>query len=91
MAKYVIERGIPGAGQLSPAELKSISKQSNAILKELGRGVAWLHSYVADDKMYCVYESPNKELIVEHARCMGIPAAVISEIRVTIDPSTGEG
>jgi hypothetical protein len=88
MPKYVIEREIPGAGKLSPVELRTISKQSVSIVKELGNGLTWLHSYVADDKIYCVYESPSKELIHEHARCMGIPASEVQEVRVTIDPST---
>ncbi|HEY8077276.1 MAG TPA: DUF4242 domain-containing protein [Labilithrix sp.] len=88
MPKYVIERVIPGAGQLSPAELQAVSKQSVAILKELGRGVTWLQSYVTDDKIYCIYESPNEELIHEHARCLGIPATVVAEIRATTSPAT---
>jgi hypothetical protein len=91
MPKYVIERVIPGAGQLSPVELQTISKQSVGIVTELGRGLRWLHSYVTDDKIYCVYESPDAELIHEHARCMGIPASTVAEIRTTIDPSTGGG
>jgi hypothetical protein len=91
MPRYVIERDIPGAGQLSPAELRSISKQSVGIVKEVGGGLTWLHTYVADDKMYCVYDSPNAELIYEHARCMGIPATLVNEVRVIIDPSTAEG
>jgi Protein of unknown function (DUF4242) len=88
MPTYVIEREIPGAGQLSPAELKAISKQSLGIVNELGRGIKWLHTYVAADKMYCIYESPNAELIYEHARCMGIPATVVAEVRTIIDPRT---
>ena len=91
MPKYVIEREIPGAGQLSPVELRTISKQSVGIVKEIGRGLTWLHTYIASDKMYCVYESPDAALIHEHARCMGIPASTVAEIRTTIDPSTGGG
>lgn len=88
MPRYVIEREIPSAGQLSPIELKTISKQSVGIVKELGHGVTWLHSFVTDDKIYCIYDSPNVEMIQEHARCMGIPANVVAEVRVMIDPST---
>jgi hypothetical protein len=91
MPKYVIEREIPGAGQLSVAELRAISKQSVGIVKELGQGLTWLHSFVADDKIYCIYESPNQELIQEHARCMGIPANSVLEVRTIIDPTTAEG
>ena len=87
----MIEREIPGAGQLSAEELRSISRQSVAIIKEVGQGLTWLHTYVAEDKMYCIYEAPNEALIREHARCMGVPATVISEFRTVIDPSTAEG
>jgi hypothetical protein len=90
MPKYVIERVIPGAGQLSPVELKTISQQSVGILKELGRGIKWLHSYIVDDKIYCIYDSPNTDLIHEHARCMGIPATVVAEVHATISPATAE-
>ncbi len=91
MPKYVIEREIPGAGKLSTVELKTISKQSASIVNEIGAGLAWLESYVVDDKIYCVYESPNEDLIREHARCMGIPATAIAEVRAVIGPSTGDG
>ena len=90
MPRYVIEREIPGAGQLSSDELRSISKQSVGIVKEVGGGLTWLHTYVADDKMYCVYDSPSADLIYEHARCMGIPATLVAEVRVIIGPSTAE-
>jgi hypothetical protein len=90
MPRYVIEREIPGAGQLSSDELRSISKQSVSIVKELGQGLTWLHTFVADDKMYCIYDSPNAELVREHARCMGVPATVVAEVRTVIDPSTAE-
>ena len=91
MPKYVIEREIPGAGELSAVELRTMSKQSVGILKELGHGITWLHSFVTDDKIYCLYESPNRELIFEHARCMGAPATSVAEVRVTIDPTTADG
>lgn len=88
MARYVIEREIPGAGKLSPAELRVISKRSIGILAELGGEVRWLESFVVDDKMYCIYESPGTELIYEHARCLGIPATHVYEVRATIDPAS---
>ncbi len=91
MPRYVIEREIPGAGQLSAIELRTISKQSVGIIKELGSGLTWLQSFVVDDKIYCIYESPSAELIHEHARCMGIPANFVAEVRVMIDPTTAEG
>jgi hypothetical protein len=90
MPRYVIEREVPGAGQLSPDELRSISKQSVGVVKEVGGGLTWLHTFVVDDKMYCIYDSPTPELIHEHARCMGIPANVVAEVRVVIDPSTAD-
>jgi hypothetical protein len=91
MPRYVIEREIPGAGQLSPAELRVISQKSVGVLSEIGRGLTWIQTFIADDKMYCIYDAPGPELIHEHARCMGIPANQISEIRATIDPSTANG
>jgi hypothetical protein len=91
MPMYVIEREIPGAGKLSAVELRTISKQSVSIIKELGQGLTWIHSYVVDDKIYCIYESPNADLIHEHARCLGTPANSVLEVRAVIDPSTGDG
>ena len=88
MPRYMIEREIPGAGQMSDVELRTISKQSISIIKELGAGLAWVESFVTADKIYCVYESPNAALIHEHARCMGIPASAVAEVRMTIDPRT---
>jgi len=91
MPKYVIEREIPGAGELSPDELRVISQKSVGVLREIGGGLTWLQTFVVDDKMYCIYDAPSAELIVEHARCMGIPANLISEIRATIGPDTAHG
>jgi len=91
MPRYVIERAIPGAGELSPDELRVISHKSVGVLTEIGGGLTWLQTFVVDDKMYCIYDSPSTELIVEHARCMGIPANLISEIRATISPDTAKG
>jgi hypothetical protein len=91
MPKYVIERGIPGASKLSDAELRSISQKSAAVLRDLGPDVQWQHSYVAGDKIYCVYIAKNPELVREHARCGGFPADIVAEVRAIIDPVTAEG
>jgi hypothetical protein len=91
MPRYVIERNIPGAGQMSAAELRAVSQTSVGILKELGPDMRWLQSYVTDDKIYCIYEAPSAAMIEEHARCMGIPANQISEVRAMIDPTTASG
>jgi hypothetical protein len=90
MPKYVIERGLPGAGKLSAEELHGISQQSNKVLAELGPDIRWLSSYVTDDKIYCVYVAPDEDIIQEHARCGGFPADKISRVSAVIDPSTGE-
>jgi len=80
---------MPGASKLSPDELRVISRTSNQILASLGSAIAWLHSYVVDDRIYCVFEASGKAIIEEHARCMGIPANTISEVRTIISPATG--
>ena len=90
MPKYVIEREIPGAGNLSPQELQGISEKSCSVLQNLGPQIQWLHSYVTADKIYCVYIAPNEEMIREHANQGGFPANRISEIKTTIDPTTAE-
>lgn len=91
MPKYVIERELPGAGQLSTAELQAISRTSCDVLQALGPDIQWVQSYVVDDKIYCVYIAPDADIIREHARCGGFPANRISEVRAMIDPTTGEG
>ena len=90
MPKYVIEREIPGAGKLSPKELQAISQKSCGVLKNLGPQVQWLHSYVTQDKIYCVYIAPDENAVREHARQGGFPANKVSEIRAVIDPTTAE-
>jgi hypothetical protein len=90
MPKFVIEREIPGAGKLSPQDLKGISQKSCGVLRELGPAVQWVESYVTDDKVYCVYVAPNEEAIREHARRGGFPANKISAVRSMIDPTTAE-
>lgn len=90
MPKYVIERDMPGAGRLSPTELKGASQTSCGVLKELGPQIQWVHSYVTDDKIYCVYIAPNRKMVEEHARQGGFPANRIAEVRAVIDPTTAE-
>ena len=90
MPKFVIEREMPGAGKLSAADLKAASQKSCSVLEALGPKIQWLHSYVTDDKIYCVYIAPSEDLIREHARQGGFPANRISQIRETIDPTTAE-
>jgi hypothetical protein len=90
MPKYVIEREIPGAGKLSAAELKAISQESCGVLQKLGPQIQWEHSYVTDDKIYCVYNAPNEEMVREHASQGGFPANRISQVRSLIDPTTAE-
>ena len=90
MPKYVIEREIPKIGDWTADQLKDASKTSVNVLNELGPDILWLHSYVTGDKLYCVYESPNEEMIREHARRGGFPANKISQVRTLIDPTTAE-
>ena len=88
MPKYLIEREVPGAGKLSSQQLQAISQKSCSVLRKLGSQIQWLHSYVVDDKIYCVYIAPNEEMIREHARQGGFPANRVSEVKTMIDPTT---
>jgi hypothetical protein len=90
MPKYVIERELPGAAKLSSDELHDISAKSNQVITSLGPDIHWLHSYVTEDKLYCVYVAPDSDIIFEHARCGGFPADRVSLISSEIDPSTGD-
>jgi uncharacterized protein DUF4242 len=90
MPRYVIERNIPGAGKLAAAELKAVSQKSCSVLQNLGPQIQWIHSYVTPDKIYCVYDSPNEEMIREHARQGGFPANSICEVKTMIGPQTAE-
>lgn len=90
MPQYVIEREMPGVGQLGPADLKAASQTSCAVLSELGPEIQWVHSYVTDDKIYCIYRAPNEEMVREHASRGGFPANRVSEVRSMIDPTTAE-
>ena len=90
MPKYLIEREIPNAGALSASELKSISQRSCAVLQQLGPDIQWVHSYVTEDRITCVYIAPNADIIRDHARLGGFPADRVLEIAVIIDPTTAE-
>ena len=90
MPKYVIEREIPGLGKWSADQLRAASQKSCGVLNKLGPQVQWLHSYVTDDKLYCVYIAPNAELVREHAKQGGFPANRVSQVRAVIDPTTAE-
>ena len=90
MPKFVIERDLPGAGKLSAADLQGVAEKSCAVLRNLGPQIQWVHSYVTDDKIYCVYIAPNEEMIREHALRVGFPANKISQVRSVIDPTSSE-
>jgi hypothetical protein len=90
MPKYVIERNIPGAGNLNPEELQAISQTSCGVLRKMGSEIQWVHSYVTGDKIYCIYIAPDEQMVREHAQQGGFPANSISEIKSIIDPTTAE-
>jgi hypothetical protein len=90
MPKFVIEREIPGAGNLSPTELHAISQKSCGVLREMGPQIQWVQSYVTDDKIYCIYIAPNEEAVRQHAAQGGFPANRVSQVRSAIDPTTAE-
>jgi hypothetical protein len=90
MPKYVIERDVPGAGKLTPDELRGVSQKSCNVLSKLGPEIQWIHSYVTADKIYCIYRAPNEAMIREHAKQGGFPANKISEVSTIIEPTTAE-
>jgi hypothetical protein len=90
MPKFVIEREVPGAGNLTAAQLREISQKSVSVLSEMGPKIQWLHSYVTGDKVYCVYLAPDEAAIQEHARRVGIPANRVSAVRHLLDPASAE-
>ena len=90
MPKYVIERVVPGAGNLTPTEIKAMSLRSCNVLNELGPQIQWVHSYVTDNKLYCVYVAPNEEMIQEHARRGGFPVNHVARVSTVIDPTSAE-
>ena len=90
MPKYLIEREVPGVGNLSPQDVQGLSRKSCSVLQNMGPQIQWVQSYVTGDKIYCVYIAPNEEMIREHAKQGGFPANRISEIKSMIDPTTAE-
>lgn len=90
MPRYVIERDIPGAGQLTPAELQGIARTSCTVLGQLGPQVQWVHSYVTADKVYCIYLAPDESALREHARLGGFPANRIERVAAVFDPVAAE-
>lgn len=88
MGRYIIERDLPGAGALTPEQLRDISATSNEVLSGMA-GIAWVESYVTDDKLYCLYEANDPALIAEHAKLGGFPCTAINDVRTTISPATG--
>ncbi len=90
MPKFVIERAIPGVGATQAAELQAISQKSCSVLQEMGPDVQWVQSYVTGDKIYCIYNATNEELVREHARRGGFPANSVSQVMSMIDPTTAE-
>ena len=90
MPKYVIEREIPGAGNFSAAELKAISQTSCGVLSHMGPQIQWVHSYVTENKIYCVYVAPNEEMVREHAKQGGFPANSVARVAAMIEPTTAE-
>ena len=90
MPKYLIERTVPGVGQMDADALAAIAGKSNGVLRDLGSEVQWVHSYVSDDKITCVYFAANEDIIREHGRCGGFPIDAVYEVRTVIDPTTAE-
>jgi len=90
MPKFVIEREIPGAGELTPEQLQAISQKSCGVLKSMGPQIQWLQSYVTDNKIYCIYIAPDEETVRQHAQQGGFPANSVARVRSVIDPTTSE-
>jgi uncharacterized protein DUF4242 len=90
MPKFIIERAIKGAGKLRTEELQAISRKSCDVLEDLGPRIQWMHSFVTDDKIYCVYVAPDEHMVRRHAREGGFPADSIARVRAVIDPTTAE-
>lgn len=90
MPKFVIERDIPGAGNLSSQDLQGISQKSCSVLQGMGPKIQWVESYVTDDKVYCVYIAPDEATVREHAKQGGFPANRVSQVRTVIDPTTAD-
>jgi len=88
MKMFIIERNLPGAGNMTPEELKAIAKTSNTVITLMGKPYKWLHSYVTENKIYCIHEADNEKDILEHASCGDFPANAIEEIKTVIGPTT---
>ena len=91
MPKYLVEREVPGAANLTPEELQAIAQTSNNVLKEMGEPYHWLQSFIAGDKIYCVHIAPDEETVLEHARRGGFPANNVAVVKAIIDPTTADG
>lgn len=89
MPKFLVERNVPGLGQMTAEQLEGLSAQSNAVNSQLGNGIQWVHSYVTDDKLFCVYNAKDEAIIKEHASCGGFPCDRIYSVGAIIDPVTG--
>lgn len=87
MPRYVIEREVPNAGSLTEDELREVSLRSLEVLNGLGPQIQWIHSYVTDNKVYCIYAAPDEDMIRRHAELLGVPANRISQVRHLLDPS----
>jgi hypothetical protein len=90
MPEYVIEREMPGVGSLADEDLKNASQTSCSVLQDLGPQIQWVHSYVTDNKLYCIYRAPNEEMIREHAQRGGFPCNKVSRVQTVINPTTAE-
>jgi hypothetical protein len=90
MPKFVIERDMPGAGQLTTDQLQTISQKSCSILQKMGPQIQWVQSFVTDDKVYCIYIAPDEASVRQHAQMGGFPASRVSQVRVMVDPTTAE-
>lgn len=90
MPKFVIERELPGAGKMTRDQLQAVSQKSCGVLRSMGPEIQWVHSYVTDDKIYCIYIAPNEQAVLEHARQGGFPANRVSQVRTMIDPTTAD-
>jgi hypothetical protein len=90
MPKYLIERTVAGAGQMDASGLAAVASESNKVLRDLGPDIQWMHSYVTDDKLTCVYVAASEEIVREHSRCGGFPIDAVYEVHAVIDPTTAE-
>jgi Protein of unknown function (DUF4242) len=89
--RYIIERDMPGVSKMSAEQLREASRGSNAVLKDMGTDIQWVQSFVAGDKIYCLYNATSEALIREHARRAGFPASRVTPVAATIDPTTARG